>query len=69
MHALSSNIEYLNSRDATIMGSRNGHAAVYMWHALMKKGTTGLAADVAGCLERAEYLKGTAMRLWGTVET
>lgn len=24
-------IEYLNSRDATIMGSRNGHAALYIW--------------------------------------
>lgn len=24
-------MEYLNSRDATIMGSRNGHAPIYMW--------------------------------------
>ena len=58
VHALSSNIEYLNSRDATIMGSRNGHAAVYMWHALMRKGRAGIARDVAGCLERAAYLRG-----------
>lgn len=29
--ALSSDVEYLNSRDATIMGSRNGHAPLYLW--------------------------------------
>jgi histidine decarboxylase len=29
--ALSSDVEYLNSRDATIMGSRNGHAPIYLW--------------------------------------
>jgi len=28
---VSSDVEYLNSRDATIMGSRNGHAPIYMW--------------------------------------
>jgi hypothetical protein len=28
--ALSSDVEYLNSRDATIMGSRNGHAPIYL---------------------------------------
>jgi histidine decarboxylase len=29
--ALSSDVEYLNSRDATIMGSRNGHAPIFLW--------------------------------------
>ena len=29
--ALSSTVEYLNSRDATIMGSRNGQAPVQLW--------------------------------------
>lgn len=42
IRALSSDIEYLNSRDATIMGSRNGHAAIYMWYTLSTKGYTGL---------------------------
>lgn len=28
---VSSDVEYLNSRDATIMGSRNGHAPIYRW--------------------------------------
>jgi len=34
---LSNDIEYLNSKDATIMGSRNGHAAVYMWYVGLDK--------------------------------
>lgn len=42
IHALSNDIEYLNSRDATIMGSRNGHAAIYMWYTLSTKGYAGL---------------------------
>ena len=42
IRALSSDIEYLNSRDATIMGSRNGHAAIYMWYTLSTKGYSGL---------------------------
>jgi len=42
IQALASDIEYLNSRDATIMGSRNGHAAIYMWYALSTKGYEGL---------------------------
>ncbi|KAH0683459.1 hypothetical protein KY290_022076 [Solanum tuberosum] len=31
INALSSNVEYLASRDATIMGSRNGHAPLFLW--------------------------------------
>lgn len=30
-------VEYLNSRDATIMGSRNGHAPIYMWYTFTRK--------------------------------
>lgn len=31
LKGVSNDVEYLNSRDATIMGSRNGHAPIYMW--------------------------------------
>lgn len=31
MSKVTMDIEYLNSKDATIMGSRNGHAALYIW--------------------------------------
>ncbi|QDZ20871.1 pyridoxal phosphate-dependent transferase [Chloropicon primus] len=54
--ALSDDIEYLNSRDATIMGSRNGHAAIYMWYTLTMKGYEGFTEDVKKCLKNAHYL-------------
>jgi hypothetical protein len=39
-------IDYLNSVDTTIMGSRNGHAALHMWHSLRTKGLEGIKAEV-----------------------
>ena len=55
--ALSSDVEYLNSRDATIMGSRNGHAAIYLWYALTKKGYEGFREDVEKCMRNAHFLR------------
>ena len=55
---MSSNIEYLNSRDATIMGSRNGHAALYMWYVLARKGVEGLKRDVQQCMHNSKLLLG-----------
>jgi hypothetical protein len=49
--ALSSDVEYLNSRDATIMGSRNGHAPIYLWYTLTRKGYDGMRADVERCVQ------------------
>lgn len=39
-------IDYLNSVDTTIMGSRNGQAALYLWYSLRKKGISGIKQDV-----------------------
>lgn len=39
-------IDYLNSVDTTIMGSRNGQAALYLWYSLRKKGIEGIKRDV-----------------------
>jgi histidine decarboxylase len=39
-------IEYLNTVDTTIMGSRNGQAALYLWYSLRKKGIPGIKRDV-----------------------
>ena len=55
---LSSDIEYLNSKDATIMGSRNGHAALYLWYAISMKGLVGLQKDVLLCVKNSNFLKG-----------
>ncbi|CAI9763964.1 unnamed protein product [Fraxinus pennsylvanica] len=58
INALSSNVEYLASRDATIMGSRNGHAPIFLWYTLNRKGYKGFQKEVQKCLRNAHYLKG-----------
>ncbi|KAL3945150.1 MAG: hypothetical protein SGBAC_000753 [Bacillariaceae sp.] len=50
-------IDYLNSVDTTIMGSRNGQAALYMWYSLRKKGLDGIERDVRHCMDNAKYLR------------
>lgn len=50
-------IDYLNSVDTTIMGSRNGQAALYLWYSLRKKGVAGIKRDVVYCMETAQYLR------------
>jgi histidine decarboxylase len=55
--ALSSDVEYLNSRDATIMGSRNGHAPIFLWYTLTRKGYDGIQRDVEKCMRNAQLLK------------
>jgi len=50
-------IGYLNSIDTTIMGSRNGHTALHMWHSLRKKGLNGIKEEVMSCLSTAMYLR------------
>lgn len=61
---VSSDVEYLNSRDATIMGSRNGHAPIYMWYTLtMKVRTFGLHPPLADGSQTARLTARTALRL------
>jgi len=50
-------IDYLNSVDTTIMGSRNGQAALYLWYSLRKKGIQGIKDDVQHSMETACYLR------------
>jgi histidine decarboxylase len=50
-------IDYLNSVDTTIMGSRNGQAALFLWYSLRKKGIAGIKRDVVHCMETARYLR------------
>lgn len=57
INVLSSNVEYLASRDATIMGSRNGHAPIFLWYTLNKKGYKGFQKEVQKCVRNAHYLK------------
>ncbi|CAI9781787.1 unnamed protein product [Fraxinus pennsylvanica] len=57
INALSRNVEYLASRDATMMGSRNGHAPIFLWYTLNKKGYRWFQKEVQKCLQNAHYLK------------
>jgi histidine decarboxylase len=54
---LEQRIDYLNSVDTTIMGSRNGQAALYLWYSLRKKGVAGIKRDVVHCMDTARYLQ------------
>ena len=54
---LSTHIEYIASRDATITGSRNGHAPIFLWYTLSKKGYRGILKEVQLCLRNAQYLE------------
>lgn len=53
---LSTDIEYLSSSDAMIMGSRNGHAPMFLWYTLNKKGYRGIRKEVQKCLRNAHHL-------------
>ncbi|KAI3906071.1 hypothetical protein MKW92_019090 [Papaver armeniacum] len=57
VNALSRNVEYIGSRDATITGGRSGHAPIYLWYALNRKGCCGIQKEVQLCLANAQYLK------------
>jgi histidine decarboxylase len=53
---LSVDISYIASKDSTILGSRNGHAPLYLWYSIAKKGKHGLLLEITECLENAKYL-------------
>lgn len=58
------NIEYIGSRDCTISGSRNGHAALFLKHIIQKKGANEFKKDVEKCIELSEYLVGNIPMAW-----
>jgi histidine decarboxylase len=53
---LEKKIDYLNSLDTTIMGSRNGQTSLYLWYGLRKKGYEGIKNDVFESIKNAKYL-------------
>lgn len=42
IRVLATDVKYLNTIDATIMGSRDGHTPIYIWYNLSTKGRKGL---------------------------
>ncbi|KAK4490506.1 hypothetical protein RD792_001186 [Penstemon davidsonii] len=54
---LSNKVEYIDTIDNTISGSRNGHAPIFLWYGLNMKGCKGLQKDVENCIKNAQYLR------------
>ncbi len=50
-------IDYVQARDTTLSGSRNGHAPLLLWYAIMTRGPAGFAEEVKVCLNNAHYLQ------------
>jgi histidine decarboxylase len=49
-------IEYIGSKDTTILGSRNGHGPLFFWYGLNTRGEKGLAQEAKRCIENSQYL-------------
>ncbi|MFS0517790.1 histidine decarboxylase [Nostoc sp. UIC 10607] len=49
-------IEYIGSKDTTILGSRNGHTPLILWYAVQTRGYDGLAREANICIHNAQYL-------------
>ena len=56
LEKISTEVEYLNSIDTTIMGSRNGHAPIFLWYSLQKGGKERLNQKVKMCHANARLL-------------
>jgi histidine decarboxylase len=49
-------VSYINSRDTTISGSRNGHAALLLWYAVQRWGVTGFRKRAQDSADLAAYV-------------
>lgn len=49
-------IEYIGSKDTTILGSRNGHTPLILWYAMQSRGYAGFAKEAKTCIHNAQYL-------------
>lgn len=50
-------IEYLNSVDSTITGSRNGLSSLFIWNVITNKGYEGFRDDVKKMMNNSKYLE------------
>lgn len=49
-------LKEFHSNDQTILGSRNGQAAIALWYSLREKGTETFQKDVNQCIENSYFL-------------
>ncbi|KAK7391271.1 hypothetical protein VNO78_19685 [Psophocarpus tetragonolobus] len=57
INSLSRDVEVIASKDVTITGSRSGHAPIFLWYALNKKGLIGMENEIQKCMMNARYLR------------
>ena len=61
-------VEYISSLDATIMGSRNGHAPLFLDNCIKEKGMNGFREDIYKCLYTAQWftnlMKTKGVKAW-----
>jgi histidine decarboxylase len=50
-------IEYLNSVDSTITGSRNGLSSLFIWNVIFTKGVEGFKIDAKKMMKNSIYLE------------
>jgi histidine decarboxylase len=55
---IANRVEYLNTRDTTIAGSRNGHAPMFLWYAMKTMSRDGFRVRIRRCMEVADYACG-----------
>ena len=49
-------IEYIETSDTTISGSRNAFSPMVLWYAIQKRGYEGFKKEANACIENARYL-------------
>jgi histidine decarboxylase len=54
MKSINQKVEYINSLDNTVSGSRSGHAPMVLWYAIEKRGKEGLAKEAETCIDNAK---------------
>ncbi len=57
VNMIKSKVEYINSHDTTIIGSRNGQAPLYIYYAIKKYGFNRFRSDALDSIKNAKYLK------------
>lgn len=60
---IETSIEYIGSKDTTILGARNGHTPIFLWYAIQTKGIQGIIDEVETCLANAKYLRDRLLEL------
>jgi glutamate/tyrosine decarboxylase-like PLP-dependent enzyme len=59
---IETSVEYIGSKDMTILGSRSGLAALFLWYAIQTR-SQHFHKEVANCLQNARYLRDRLLEL------